>query len=681
MKYNFKYVILFCFFLLGSISVMAQNNDVNSDSTSLEDLMNIQLDESQIRKNMDNTKVVSASKSKENIASAPGALSVITKQDIQSFGALTLVDVLNRVTSMYVIGSFARPQNLATVRGDLQTARASHVLILIDGRPCRESFYGGLDLAVYNAFPLESIERIEVIRGPGSVLYGTNAYSGVISIITKRELKNTTQMTGKGGSFRTENISAFQSINLNGLNINLNGQFLNQNGWDFTAFDQDSVQKTIKYGQQNVGLHMNASYKDFSFAGFFGNTSRNIFGSERTIWDSTSDYNKLNNYRAFADFGYKHKFSDRYNITANATYNGFGEKSIIASRPANFRSNDMLFEVTNFINPFKNFNIVVGGLANYITGVGKGQFFNSTLLYSDINWVKPYNDLRWAAYTQIDYTPVKYLKLIAGGQINKAPGVKANFVPRFGAIVNFTSDFGLKLLYGQAFKYAAQYERFLSIPSSRIYGDSTLRPELVTTYDAQIFLQKSSYQVTVGAFYSKQKDVVILTDHPQLVRAQQFANLGSLSFYGFELEGKYLPIQQIVITGSFTYQNNIDNKDRANNTAISNVMGKLGIAYTQNLFSVGIFNSYFSQPSANFQTDAQNNFNPLPLAFNLASVNATANINKIFRLKFRTQFQLNSYVNNLLNENVYSPEFSRKFINSIPAMGGRAVYIGLIVKI
>ena len=70
-------------------------------------------------------------------------------------------------------------------------------------------------------------------------------------------------------------------------------------------------------------------------------------------------------------------------------------------------------------------------------------------------------------------------------------------------------------------------------------------------------------------------------------------------------------------------------------------MFKLGVAYTHNLFSIGVFNSYFSQPSSNFEADAVNNFNPMPQSFNLASINATANINKIFKLKMKTQFQLN----------------------------------------
>jgi outer membrane receptor for ferrienterochelin and colicins len=659
-----------------------QAQDVKSDTASLEELMNLQLDDNQIRKNMDNTKVVSASKSKENLASAPGLVSVVTKQDIQSFGALTMVDVLNRVTSMYVMGSFAFPDNLATLRGDLQTQSASHVLVLINGRPCRESFYGGLDMAIFTSFSLESIERIEVIRGPGSVLYGTNAYTGVINLITKVEKKNIIEGTLKAGSFGTGVASYYQSVNFKDLNVNLNAQYLNQNGWDFNATDQNEINRTIKYSQRNIGLNLNATFKNFTFSSFYGNSNRNVFGTLRTIWKPDTinqpDFNKLKTYRAFADLGYKYSFSDKFKVTINGTYNGFTQNSVIAFAPAKYYSNDFLVEATAFISPIQDFNIVIGGLANRISGRGEGKDFYKN--NENVDWVKPYTDVRLAAYCQIDYRPIRYLKLFIGGQANKAPNLALNFVPRGGVILNFTPEFGMKAMYGQAFKYAAQFERFANIPFSRIYGDSTLKPEIVTTLDLQLFIQKSNYQMSAAYFLSQQKDVVITQTHPTVVRAQQYSNLGSLQFQGVELEGKWLPIQQLVITGSATYQSNVNSAKETENTAIASTMIKLGIAYNNKYGNIGIFNSYYSSGSKKFE---QNSLlvNPAASAFNLASLNVSADICTIFNLKNIPQISLNAYVNNLLDEKIYNPELARNFINSIPAAGGRAVYIGVSVKI
>lgn len=132
------------------------------DTVDLSTLTNMQFDEDELRVNVDATKVESASKTSENIASAPGLMTVVTSQEIAGFGANSLTDVLNRVVGVYVAGSYYFPNNLPTMRGDLQTHTTSHVLILIDGRPCRESMYGGLDFPLLATFPLEAIDRIEL---------------------------------------------------------------------------------------------------------------------------------------------------------------------------------------------------------------------------------------------------------------------------------------------------------------------------------------------------------------------------------------------------------------------------------------------------------------------------------------------------------------------------------------
>jgi len=209
-----------------------------------------------------------------------------------------------------------------------------------------------------------------------------------------------------------------------------------------------------------------------------------------------------------------------------------------------------------------------------------------------------------------------------------------------------------------------------------------LKPEIVTTLDLQLFVQKSTYQVSVAYFNSVQKDVVTLgvNNYPFQARADQYSNLGSLAFQGIEAEGKWLPIQQLVFTGSYTYQTNVDNNGKQNNTAISNTMIKLGAAYTHKYFSIGLFNSYYSQPSRKFE-ELSILANPSPKAFNLATINVSADINSIFKLKIKPQFAFTGYIQNLLDEKVYYPEFARKKINSIPAMGGRAFYVGITMKI
>ena len=122
--------------------------------------------------------VTTASKYQQDWSSASAVSSTITRTEIEAFGANNLVEVLERVVSIHMTGSNFFPQNVTAMRGDLLGHYDNHILLLLNGRPLRESYSGGVNFSIYTAFPLSVIERIEIIRGPGSVLYGTNAYSG-----------------------------------------------------------------------------------------------------------------------------------------------------------------------------------------------------------------------------------------------------------------------------------------------------------------------------------------------------------------------------------------------------------------------------------------------------------------------------------------------------------------------
>ena len=133
-----------------------------------------------------------ASKKEERVLDAPGIITVVTKEEIKSYGGNSLVDVLNRLPSVQLTWSDVFRDNVPGVRGQIATQYDNRMLLLLNGRPMRESMTGGFHYDILRSFPLEAIERIEFIRGPGSVLYGSSAFMGVINIVTKKP-KDTTE--------------------------------------------------------------------------------------------------------------------------------------------------------------------------------------------------------------------------------------------------------------------------------------------------------------------------------------------------------------------------------------------------------------------------------------------------------------------------------------------------------
>jgi len=128
--------------------------------------------------------VVSASKREQKIGEAPAAIFVLTKEDLRYSGVSSIVEALRMAPGVEIY--HINPSNITLGMRGLTTEMNNLVLVLIDGREVNVDLFGQ---TFWEALPIsiEEIERIEVMRGPGSTLHGANAYSGVINIITRRQ--------------------------------------------------------------------------------------------------------------------------------------------------------------------------------------------------------------------------------------------------------------------------------------------------------------------------------------------------------------------------------------------------------------------------------------------------------------------------------------------------------------
>lgn len=128
-------------------------------------------------------KVEAATKTEIPISKSPVPVTVITAKQIQESGAHTVVDLLRLVAGVNVRWNPMTPT--VDIRGFGENPFSSRVLLLIDGLPHNSPDTGGFPLSPnFDFFPLQNIKRIEVVKGPGSSLYGENAYWGVINIVT-----------------------------------------------------------------------------------------------------------------------------------------------------------------------------------------------------------------------------------------------------------------------------------------------------------------------------------------------------------------------------------------------------------------------------------------------------------------------------------------------------------------
>jgi outer membrane receptor for ferrienterochelin and colicins len=150
----------------------------------------------------DKSNVSIATGSSQPIRRAPSAATVITSRDIEAMGATDLDQALESVPGLHVTMSSIALAPIYVFRG-IQTKLNSEVLVLVNGIPVTQAFNGDRS-QMWGGMPLENVARIEVIRGPGSALYGADAFSGVINVITKTaaDVKGT-EFGVRAGSFNS----------------------------------------------------------------------------------------------------------------------------------------------------------------------------------------------------------------------------------------------------------------------------------------------------------------------------------------------------------------------------------------------------------------------------------------------------------------------------------------------
>jgi len=219
---------------------------------------------------LSNTKVTTASKFSEKLSDAPSDISVMSKDELRRYAGLTLLEILERVAGLTGSSAFFADHNTIAARGDQTRTDSGHILILINGRPVREVLEGGVSNDILESFPVNILERIEVIKGPGSVLYGSDAYSGVINLITQKAEGTGFQASAAGGG-AGEAAGTEQFLFERGdLNIVEGGQYHQTPQWD-TVFRSFHVPSNLAYSQNadmrddGEGAFLGLSFRDLSF--------------------------------------------------------------------------------------------------------------------------------------------------------------------------------------------------------------------------------------------------------------------------------------------------------------------------------------------------------------------------------------------------------------------------------
>jgi len=297
-----------------------------------------------------------ATGTKKSIHKAPSVATVITSDDIQAMGANTIHQIIETVTGIHSYPSnFNRMNPSYSIRG-IHTAQNSQVLVLVNGVRTTFAFNG----AKWNIFDLgvNLIDRVEVIRGPGSAVYGADAYSGVINVITKGTANTFENDVGvKTGSFDTKSAWFNYGYHHEDLKLSFNGQ------WQDTSGDSSRIVQTDLlhlYGLSDLSnapgpLDTRHRYVDFHAQLDYKGVYANLWhldiegGAGAGAAQALSNSDKVTAKQTNIELGYKANITDNLNIDINLFHQTYEDYTYFKIFPDGYRHIDGVEYTEGFI--------------------------------------------------------------------------------------------------------------------------------------------------------------------------------------------------------------------------------------------------------------------------------------------------------------------------------------------
>jgi outer membrane receptor for ferrienterochelin and colicin len=489
--------------------------------------------------------VTGASSYLQKVTEAPSSVSVITADDIRKFGYRTLADILRSVRSFYVTND--RDYSYAGIRGfnrpgDYNT----RLLLLVDGHRINDNLYGQAPIGTEFMLDVDLIKRIEFIRGPGSSLYGSNAFFGVINIITK----TTKDVNGPEISTSAASLDTYYGRvtygkeNPGSLKVILSGTSYDSTGARhlyYPEFDTPSNNNGIANkddGDRFKSAFMKLSYQDFTLEGAYGLRKKGIpTASFGTVFNDSA--NSTSDEHSYLDLSYRHDYGHESSVTGRIYYDAYNfienyaydYPPVTVNRDTGtgrwwggeFRYNGILFG---------SHKVTAG--AEYQDNIHQDQAnydLDPYSLYLDIDK----DSYLWALYAQDEYRMFDTVLLNIGVRHDSYSTFGSETNPRLALIYSPLGKTTFKLVYGTAFRIPNVYEFYYDDGSTQ-KANPDLKPEKITTYELICEQYLGSHvRSSLSAFHYRINDLISQTTDP-LDGLVQYRNISRVEADGGEME-------------------------------------------------------------------------------------------------------------------------------------------------
>lgn len=679
---------LMMLFVLGSsMNAFAQNNDVLDENFVLDEM------------------VVSATRSEKKLLDTAASVSVITDKDLNKMHINNLDEAFVKIPGVYVgrLSGIGSTTSQTVMRG---VNAANSVAVLVDGVQVNDSYNGSV---TWSAIPVDMVKRVEVLRGPASVLYGGNALAGVINIITKDVDKTSVNLKLSYGSNNTQNHSLYVAGKASDkLDFNVNYEKKKTDGYitdpvlsskavfgaETTTTNTGAKRWIIgnkgkrQWDENTVGVGFKYHFDESkSLALDFTKNEYEYSYSAPTSYFGDDIIKKAGTY--FSTPG--EKASNKYNMTYNDNENGW--KAVVGYSDQYKQHDTSISKATDSSKPNTRFsfdlqkNQTISANNNAVFGLNYRKDEMDATVYkladkfnSDskiaVDSMASGTNKSFSAYIMDEHkfsdrwtatAGLRYDKWSTDGRIllpNKTEAINYdestydNWSPSLSVMYKPEADSSVYLSWGKAFEAPSLYRMYSSSYSSNVYNiaNPNLKPQKAETFELgykKDLNNKSAIGVSVydtkykGLLYKNSLGVV------DGMNATCYQNAGEAEAKGFELELNHNFDDKWSAFLNYTYQNPVikkalkaTEKDKYV-TAIPKEVFRAGVTYSDDKWSGMLTGEYISKRFS--KTDNSDTVNGVYGSYDPYFI-----MNMDISYSFNKNYTLTASVNNILDRDFFN---------------------------
>lgn len=513
-----------------------------------------------------NTRISAASKYEQTTTEAPASVTILTSDHLERMGFSRLGEVLEGVRGFYLTND--RNYSYLGTRGfSRPTDYNNRILLLIDGHTINEQTWGGAPIGDDLPLNLSAIERIEIIRGPGSALYGTSAMFAVINVVTRTAASLDGAVVGArigSAGHRQVTVAAGRAL---GRGVELSGSALvGQSDGDafyFREYDDPETNDGFTSGTDGdraASALATLKWRDISLRTGLISRSKGIATGayDATFNDPRTVRHERN---SWAELAVARQYRDRLRVTGRLYYDWYDYQGTFAG-PEEPPYTDaggsasVGAELLGVWDYSSRLRLTLGGEFRDVLRASYQEVSSDGTVSSDD---APFEVA--SAFGQAEYQLSSRLTAVAGLRTEEHSRSGSATAPRGALILTPSSATSLKLLYGHAYRAPSAAEAHLE--TSFYQRNPALRPERIQTLEFSLSHRFTPEVLAVMSVYEYRLHDLIDQVEFTPEGALRFQNTSNSKGAGVELEVDTRPSDRLQLRGSYAYQHATQDPDGA----------------------------------------------------------------------------------------------------------------------